>query len=103
MSNELIFGFHSIEAILNNAPERLLEIYALKGREDKRLNQVVNDARKFGISVQFMQRKHLITKQMVSNIRALLLMSKGRGLSMKKILMTLFNEKPHRFSWCWMG
>ncbi|RRS10026.1 23S rRNA (guanosine(2251)-2'-O)-methyltransferase RlmB [Pseudoalteromonas sp. J010] len=62
MSNELIFGFHSIEAILNNAPERLLEIYALKGREDKRLNQVVNEARKFGISVQFMQRKALDNK-----------------------------------------
>ncbi|MCG9759359.1 MULTISPECIES: 23S rRNA (guanosine(2251)-2'-O)-methyltransferase RlmB [Pseudoalteromonas] len=62
MSNELIFGFHSIEAILNNAPERFLEIYALKGREDKRLNQVVNDARKFGISVQFMQRKALDNK-----------------------------------------
>lgn len=62
MSNELIFGFHSIEAILNNAPERFLEIYALKGREDNRLNQVVNDARKFGISVQFMQRKALDNK-----------------------------------------
>ncbi|GEK08248.1 23S rRNA (guanosine(2251)-2'-O)-methyltransferase RlmB [Pseudoalteromonas peptidolytica] len=62
MSNELIFGFHSIEAILNNAPERFLEIYALKGREDKRLNQVVNEARKFGISVQFMQRKALDNK-----------------------------------------
>ncbi|AUJ68825.1 MULTISPECIES: 23S rRNA (guanosine(2251)-2'-O)-methyltransferase RlmB [Pseudoalteromonas] len=62
MSNELIFGFHSIEAILNNAPERFLEIYALKGREDQRLNQVVNDARKFGISVQFMQRKALDNK-----------------------------------------
>ncbi|WP_462155447.1 23S rRNA (guanosine(2251)-2'-O)-methyltransferase RlmB [Pseudoalteromonas piscicida] len=62
MSNELIFGFHSIEAILNNAPERFLEIYALKGREDQRLNQVVNDARKFGVSVQFMQRKALDNK-----------------------------------------
>ncbi|HIM95930.1 MAG TPA: 23S rRNA (guanosine(2251)-2'-O)-methyltransferase RlmB, partial [Gammaproteobacteria bacterium] len=35
MSNELIFGFHSVEAILAKEPERFLEIYALKGREDK--------------------------------------------------------------------
>ncbi|WP_440054235.1 23S rRNA (guanosine(2251)-2'-O)-methyltransferase RlmB [Pseudoalteromonas sp. T1lg65] len=62
MSNELIFGFHSVEAILQNAPERFLEIYALKGRDDKRLTEVVNEARKFGISVQFMQRKALDNK-----------------------------------------
>ncbi|ALU43296.1 23S rRNA (guanosine(2251)-2'-O)-methyltransferase RlmB [Pseudoalteromonas rubra] len=62
MSNELIFGFHSIEAILSTTPERFLEIYALKGRDDKRLNAVVNEARKFGISVQFMQRKALDNK-----------------------------------------
>lgn len=62
MSTELIFGFHSIEAILNKEPERFLEIYALKGREDKRLNPVINEARKFGISVQFMQRKAMDNK-----------------------------------------
>ncbi|WP_105166785.1 23S rRNA (guanosine(2251)-2'-O)-methyltransferase RlmB [Pseudoalteromonas sp. T1lg23B] len=62
MSNELIFGFHSIEAILAKEPERFLEIYALKGREDKRLNPLINEARKFGISVQFMQRKALDNK-----------------------------------------
>lgn len=62
MSNELIFGFHSVEAILAKEPERFLEIYALKGREDKRLNLVIDQARKFGISVQFMQRKALDNK-----------------------------------------
>jgi 23S rRNA (guanosine2251-2'-O)-methyltransferase len=62
VSSELIFGFHSIEAILANEPERFLEIFALKGREDKRLNPVINEARKFGISVQFMQRKALDNK-----------------------------------------
>ncbi len=62
MSSELIFGFHSIEAILAKEPERFLEIFALKGREDKRLNPVIDEARKFGISVQFMQRKALDNK-----------------------------------------
>jgi len=62
VSNELIFGFHSVEAILEKEPERFLEIYALKGREDKRLNPVIDQACKFGISVQFMQRKALDNK-----------------------------------------
>ncbi|MEO2267907.1 23S rRNA (guanosine(2251)-2'-O)-methyltransferase RlmB [Pseudoalteromonas pernae] len=77
MSNELIFGFHSVEAILSKEPERFLEIYALKGREDKRLNEVINQARKFGISIQFMQRKALDDKAkgeqhqgIIANVRA---------------------------------
>jgi 23S rRNA (guanosine2251-2'-O)-methyltransferase len=77
VSNELIYGFHSIEAILNNEPERFLEIYALKGREDKRLNPIINEARRFGISVQFMQRKALDNKSkgeqhqgIIANVKA---------------------------------
>ncbi len=62
MSNELIFGFHSIEAILNAEPERFIEIYALKGREDKRLKPVLASAEQFGVSVQFMHRKTLDEK-----------------------------------------
>ena len=62
MSNELIFGFHSVEAILNKESERFIEIYALKGREDKRLNPIINLARQFGVSIQFMQRKALDDK-----------------------------------------
>ena len=45
MSNELIFGFHSVEAILAKEPERFLEIYALKGRDDKRLTPIIDEAR----------------------------------------------------------
>jgi len=62
VSNELIFGFHSVEAILAKEPERFIEIYALKGRDDKRLSPVIEQARQFGISVQFMQRKALDNK-----------------------------------------
>lgn len=62
MSSELIFGFHSVEAILSSQPERFIEIYALKGREDKRLTPVLELARQFGISVQFMNRNTLDEK-----------------------------------------
>lgn len=62
MSSELIFGFHSVEAILSTQPERFIEIYALKGREDKRLTPVLELARQFGISVQFMNRNTLDEK-----------------------------------------
>jgi 23S rRNA (guanosine2251-2'-O)-methyltransferase len=84
VSNELIFGFHSVEAIFASEPERFIEIYALKGRDDKRLSPIIEEARKFGISVQFMQRKALDNK------------SKGeqhQGIIANVIAAPTFNEK----------
>ena len=36
--SEQIYGIHAVKAFLDNAPERLIEVLVLKGREDKRLN-----------------------------------------------------------------
>lgn len=42
MSNELIFGFYLVEVILEKELECFLEIYVLKGCEDKCLNLVID-------------------------------------------------------------
>lgn len=60
--SQLIFGLHATEATLKRQPERFIEIYALKGRQDDRLLSIVNFARKQGISIQFMTRKTLDAK-----------------------------------------
>lgn len=60
--NETIYGMHAINAILETQPERVLEIFALKGRDDERLNALLNKAKEWGVSVQFMQRKALDEK-----------------------------------------
>ena len=59
---EWLYGLHAMQAVLENEPERVLEILVLKGRDDERLNNVINQARRFGISVQFCQRKVLDDK-----------------------------------------
>ena len=59
---ELIYGIHSIDAVLANEPERLLEVMVAKGRNDERMNKTVNIARKNGISVQFVHKKTLYDK-----------------------------------------
>ncbi len=59
---ELIYGIHSIDAVLANEPERLLEVMVAKGRNDERMNKTVNIARKNGISVQFVHKKTLDDK-----------------------------------------
>ena len=60
--SELIFGLHAVEAVLQRQPERIIEIYALKGRQDDRLVNIINAGRQQGNSVQFMARKVLDNK-----------------------------------------
>ena len=60
--SELIYGMHAVDALIEKQPERVIEVYALKGRDDERLNAIIEKAREWGVSVQFMQRKALDDK-----------------------------------------
>ncbi len=60
--NEIIYGMHAVDALLERQPERVIEIFALKGRDDERLNDILEKAREWGVSVQLMQRKALDDK-----------------------------------------
>ncbi|WP_032092354.1 23S rRNA (guanosine(2251)-2'-O)-methyltransferase RlmB [Necropsobacter rosorum] len=60
--SENIYGIHAVNAFLANAPERLIEVYVLKGREDKRLQPVVEALHRFGIAIQFVNRDTLDKK-----------------------------------------
>ncbi|GGD59010.1 23S rRNA (guanosine(2251)-2'-O)-methyltransferase RlmB [Lacimicrobium alkaliphilum] len=57
-----LYGIHALEALLDREPERLIELFVLKGRDDQRLIDIVNQARRFGVSVQFCQRRTLDDK-----------------------------------------
>ncbi len=59
---EWLYGLHAMQSVLENEPERVIEVLVLKGRDDERLNTIINQARRFGISVQFCQRKALDDK-----------------------------------------
>ena len=60
--SEIIYGMHAVDALLERQPERVIEIYVLKGRDDERLNSITTKAREWGVSVQAMQRKTLDDK-----------------------------------------
>ena len=59
---ELIYGLHAMTAVIDREPERVIEMFVLKGRDDDRLTHIVNQARRHGISIQFCQRKTLDDK-----------------------------------------
>lgn len=59
---EWLYGIHALESVIQREPERLIELFVLKGRQDERLLNIINQARRFGIAVQFCQRKTLDDK-----------------------------------------
>lgn len=67
MSNELIYGIHSVRAVLERDPARFVEAYVLKGRQDDRLLPVLNELASIGVSIQEMNRKVLDDKAKGAN------------------------------------
>lgn len=60
--SEQIYGIHAVSAVLSTTPERFIEVFVLKGREDKRLQPLLNELHQLGISVQFLTRQALDKK-----------------------------------------
>lgn len=49
---EYYYGIHAVESLLEQEPERVLTIFTLKGKDDKRLQHLLQLAEPFGISIQ---------------------------------------------------
>jgi len=60
--DELVFGIHAVNELIKRAPERFIELFLLKGREDERLMPIINLSRKHGIPAQMVNRKVLDDK-----------------------------------------
>ena len=56
---EYYYGVHSVESLLELEPERVLTLFTLKGRDDQRLQRILELAEPFGISVQKASRDSL--------------------------------------------
>ncbi|QIQ20644.1 23S rRNA (guanosine(2251)-2'-O)-methyltransferase RlmB [Zophobihabitans entericus] len=57
--SEIIYGIHAVQSLLERNPERFLEIYMLKGREDKRLMSLIQQIEKMGLTVRVTTRQWL--------------------------------------------
>ncbi len=56
---EIIFGFHSVEAIIRNDPANILQLLVEKNRHDKRMILLVQFAESQGISVEYLKKTDL--------------------------------------------
>lgn len=59
MKTEQIFGLHAVQHLLQQAPERVLELYVLRERDDQRMQQLLEAAQQQDIVWQDVPRKTL--------------------------------------------
>ncbi|CNE77584.1 23S rRNA (guanosine-2'-O-)-methyltransferase [Yersinia nurmii] len=57
--SEIIYGIHAVKALLERDPQRFLEVFILKGRDDRRLQPVVAELEAAGLVVQVASRQWL--------------------------------------------
>lgn len=59
MKSEYIFGLHSVQALLKSAPQRVLEVFMVQGRNDQRLTKILHLSQSNEISCKIVDRKKL--------------------------------------------
>jgi len=60
--SEIIYGIHAVKALLEREPQRFIEVFILKGREDKRLIPLIQEIEANGVAVQVANRQWLDSK-----------------------------------------
>ncbi|MDY6484426.1 23S rRNA (guanosine(2251)-2'-O)-methyltransferase RlmB [Acinetobacter faecalis] len=91
---EYFYGVHSVESLLELEPERVLTLFALKGRDDQRLKRVLELAEPFGISVQQASRDKLEKLAGQPFHQGVVAAVRAHPTLNEKDLEVLLNEKP---------
>ncbi|KDN10802.1 MULTISPECIES: 23S rRNA (guanosine(2251)-2'-O)-methyltransferase RlmB [unclassified Gilliamella] len=93
--SETVYGLHAIEALLARSPERIIEVFIIKGREDKRLLAVVRQLEQLGLPVKVANRQWLDEKSKNGVHQGILAMvTPNRGYQENDIPM-LMEQQPN--------
>ncbi|MFT5082402.1 MAG: 23S rRNA (guanosine2251-2'-O)-methyltransferase [Lentisphaeria bacterium] len=84
-NQELVFGIHAVQAILKAAPQRVVNIYLLRGRQDLRIQKIVGAAEAADISVQIIDKKRIDRMCDGNHQGALALIEPGHALDEKQL------------------
>ncbi|MCY7296924.1 23S rRNA (guanosine(2251)-2'-O)-methyltransferase RlmB [Alteromonas sp. a30] len=95
--HEWLYGLHAMESVLSREPERIVEIFVLKGRDDERLNRIIHQARQSGISIQFCQRRVLDDKVQGEQHQGVVARAKPGKQFDEKDLQQLLETQPQGF------
>jgi len=56
---EKLFGIHTVESLLNRSPEKVIQLFLQKGRQDNKLKQIESLARNAGIALQVVEKRKM--------------------------------------------
>lgn len=59
MSQDFVFGWHAVEAVLKREPERLQQVWIQTGRQDRRVKSVTDALDRLGVSWRIVHRREL--------------------------------------------
>lgn len=59
MSQDYVFGWHAVDAVLKKEPERLQQVWIQTGRQDKRVKSVTDSLDQLGVRWQVVHRREL--------------------------------------------
>ena len=60
--NDISFGVHAVQALLESHPDQIMEIWFQKGRRGSRLEKLIEQSRETGIPVKFVDRERIDRK-----------------------------------------
>ncbi|CAM3621766.1 23S rRNA (guanosine(2251)-2'-O)-methyltransferase RlmB [Parendozoicomonas haliclonae] len=60
--NDISFGVHAVQALLESHPDQIMEIWFQKGRRGGRVEKLIEEARDSGIPVKFVDRDRIERK-----------------------------------------
>ena len=60
--NDISFGVHAVQALLESHPDQIMEIWFQKGLRSTRLEKLIEEARTAGIPVKFVDRNRIERK-----------------------------------------
>lgn len=77
MSNNLIYGMHAVEAVLEKDPIRILEVWVQAERKDDRLGKLISSFKDLGIAYKSVNRSILDTKTKKANHQGIVVLVKS--------------------------
>jgi len=90
--SEYVFGLHSVQSLLKTAPLRIEKLFVLRGRDDQRIQKVLNLAQAQGISWEWQTRKEMDARSGEGNHQGVIAVAKPGQLQDEAFLYELLAD-----------
>jgi len=92
LKNEYVFGLHAVQAVLKSAPQRVLEVFMVQGRNDQKLTKILHMAQSNEISCKIVDRKKLDEMVSEENHQGVVALCKPGEIHDEKFLFELIDN-----------